>query len=45
VREGKTRNAKRNLSLTPRVRAMLEGREKEKTSMWVFTDVTGTRPL
>ena len=45
VREGKTRNAKRNLCLTPRVRAMLEGREKQKTSMWVFTDETGTRPL
>ncbi|HEV2495990.1 MAG TPA: site-specific integrase [Terriglobia bacterium] len=45
VARGKSRNAKRNLSLTPRVRAMLEGREKQKTSAWVFTDETGWRPL
>jgi hypothetical protein len=45
IRDGKTRNAKRNLSLTPRVRAMLEGRQKQQTSVWVFTDETGTRPL
>jgi integrase len=43
--DGKSRNAKRNLSLTPRVHTMLEGRETRKTSVWVFTDESGTGPL
>jgi integrase len=45
VRGGKSKNAKRNLSLTPRVRAMLEAREAERTSALVFTDETGTGRL
>ncbi|MBZ5562333.1 MAG: tyrosine-type recombinase/integrase [Acidobacteriia bacterium] len=45
VKDGKTRNAKRNLSLTPRVRSMLESAEVRKTSVWVFTNETGAGPL
>jgi integrase len=39
------KNAKRNLSLTPRVRAMLETRKASTKSAWVFTDETGTKPV
>lgn len=46
VRKGKTRNAKRNLSLTSRVRAMLERRmQQPRITDWVFTDKTGKVPL
>lgn len=45
VAKGKSLNAKRNLSLTPRVRAMLESRQATRKSIWVFTDQTGTGPL
>jgi integrase len=36
VREGKSRHAKRNVSLTARMHQMLEGRQAEATSLWVF---------
>ena len=46
IRKGKTRNARRNLSLTSRVRAMLERRAGEpRITDWVFTDETGKAPL
>jgi integrase len=45
VCNGKSVNAKRNVSLTPRVRAMLEGRQASRKSVWVFTDEHGTGPL
>lgn len=46
VRKGKTRNAKRNLSLTTRARAMLSRREQgPRITDWVFTDGTGKSPL
>jgi integrase len=46
VRKGKTRNAKRNLSLTSRVRVMLERlASKPRVTDWVFTDQSGKAPL
>jgi integrase len=45
VRKGKSRNARRNLSLTPRVRTMLESRAREAMSVWAFTNEEGTEPL
>lgn len=46
VRKGKTRNAKRNLSLTLRVRAVLERLSREpRPTDWVFTDASGKAPL
>jgi integrase len=45
VREGKSRNARRTLSLTARVRAMLEARAAGRRSRWIFTDATATQPL
>ena len=36
VRSGKSKNAKRNISLTARVRAMLEARAQQTDSKWVF---------
>ncbi len=44
VPKGKSANAKRNLSLTPRVRAMLETRRASRKSYWLFTDEAGTGP-
>jgi integrase len=43
--QGKSKNATRNLSLIPRVRAMLESRHASRRSVWVFTDEPGTGPL
>jgi integrase len=45
VDEGKSKNAKRNLSLTERVRAMLEDRFKNHKSEWVFPASDGTPML
>jgi integrase len=46
IAKGKTRNAKRNLSLTSRVRAMLKRRASEpRLTDWVFTDETGKAAL
>jgi integrase len=45
IPKGKSLNAKRNVSLTPRVRAMLENRYASRKSVWVFTDAPGTGPL
>ena len=45
VPKGKSINAKRNLSLTPRVRTMLETRQASRKSVWVFTDESGIGPL
>jgi integrase len=40
VRSGKTKNAKRNVSLTARVREMLIARHSESNSKWVFQGET-----
>lgn len=45
VRQGKTRNAKRNLSLTERARRILEARRKAARCAWVFTNEKGNGPL
>jgi integrase len=45
IREGKSKQARRNLSLTERVKNMLEARNGDSTSPWVFTSEDGTRPL
>lgn len=45
VRAGKSKYAKRNLPLTPRVKEMLEVRYDVRRSNWVFTNETGTEPL
>ena len=45
VPEGKSVNARRNLSLTPRVRALLESRQTSRQSVWVFTNEPATGPL
>ncbi|MCI0723406.1 MAG: tyrosine-type recombinase/integrase [Acidobacteria bacterium] len=45
VRGGKSKNAKRNLSLTGRVREILESREKEARCAWVFVNVAGIGPV
>jgi integrase len=45
VRKGKSKNAKRNVSLSPRVRAMLDNRKASSQSAYVFTDDTGSKPL
>jgi integrase len=39
------KNAKRNVSLSPRVRAMLDLRKASNQSAYVFTDDTGSKPL
>ena len=41
VRGGKSKNAQRNVPLTARVRAMLEGRRLESKSAWVFPSDDG----
>jgi integrase len=41
VRDGKSKNARRNLSLTPRVKAMLEARFGQTSSPYVFPSDTG----
>jgi hypothetical protein len=41
VREGKSKNARRNLSLTPRVRAMLEARSTQTDSPYMFPSEMG----
>ena len=38
VRRGKSKNAKRNVSLSPRVRAVLDSRNASSKSCYVFTD-------
>lgn len=45
VRKGKSDNAKRNVSLSPRVRAMLETRKASCKSAYVFTDESGVKPV
>jgi integrase len=45
IPKGKSQNAKRNISLTPRVRAMLDSRKSSGQSAYVFTDETGTKPI
>jgi integrase len=45
VRKGKSQNAKRNVSLSPRVRAMLDSRKESSQSAYVFTDESGIKPL
>jgi integrase len=45
VQDGKSRNAKRNVPLTPDVRAMLETRKATATGLWVFSNGEGIGPL
>lgn len=45
VRKGKSQNARRNVSLSPRVRAMLDSRKASSQSGYVFTDESGIKPL
>ena len=45
VRKGKSKNAKRNISLSPRLRVMLDARKASSQSAYVFTDETGRKPL
>jgi len=40
IRDGKSKNARRNLSLTPRVEAMLRKRHSDKPTRWVFESST-----
>lgn len=44
VREGKSKNARRVLSLTERVQSMLKSRMESNDSIWVFPDRGGDRP-
>jgi integrase len=45
VRKGKSQNAKRNVSLSPRVRAMLDSLKESSQSAYVFTGESGIKPL
>ena len=45
VRKGKSKNARRNVTLSPRVRVMLDSRKASSKSAYVLTDATGTKPL
>lgn len=45
IRSGKSLNATRNVSLTPRVRTMLKSHQRIRRSVWIFTDGPGTGPL
>jgi integrase/recombinase XerC len=45
VRKGKSKNPKRNVSLSPQVRTMLEARKASSKSAYVFTDESGVMPV
>ncbi len=45
IRGGKSRNAKRSLSLTDRIHALLDSRKHTAKSEWVFTNEAGDGPL
>ncbi len=45
VRDGKSKNAKRNVPLTPRVCEMLSARARESHSVWVFPGDDPTAPV
>jgi integrase len=45
VREGKSKNAKRNVPLTARVRQMLEARSSTSKSDWLFPGDRADRPI
>ena len=45
VRKSTNKNAKRNLSLAPSVRTLLETRKASTMSPWVSTDETGTKAV
>lgn len=45
IRRGKSKNAPRNLSLTPRVHAMLAERSGQAKCAYVFTNESGCEPL
>jgi integrase len=45
VRKGKSKNAKRNVSLSSRLWVMLDRRKTASQSAYVFTDETGSKPL
>jgi integrase len=45
IRKGKSKNAKRNVSLSPRVRTMLDRRKASAQSAFVFTDESGVKRL
>ena len=44
IREGKSRYARRNIPLTDRVKAVLQSRNDQHESLWVFS-VNGGRPM
>jgi integrase len=45
VRKGKSKNAKRNVSLSPQVRAVLDSRKASSKSCYVFTDESDIMPV
>ena len=45
VRTGKSRNARRNLCITSRVRKVLESRLEQTTGRWVFCRADGKKPI
>jgi integrase len=45
VRAGKSRNAKRNVPLTKRAKAMVQGLRSSAKSPWVFASEDGRKPL
>ncbi|MGH9328698.1 MAG: tyrosine-type recombinase/integrase [Terriglobia bacterium] len=45
MRKGNSKNAPRNLSLSPRVKAIWEGRSRQAKSAFVFTDESGLGPV
>jgi integrase len=45
IRSGKSHNAKRNLSLTPRAAELLKGRKAATKSAWVFPGETDAAPI
>jgi integrase len=45
IRKGKSKNAKRNVSLSPRVRDVLDSRKASSKSPYVFTDESAMLPV
>jgi integrase len=45
IQRGKTKKAKRNVPLTPRIRAMLETRQSDRKTRWVFPSEDGSGPV
>lgn len=45
IERGKTKKARRDISLTERAATMLKGRKSSSSAKWVFTDPAGVGPL